>query len=85
MQQADLLAIDEITMGHKHIFECLDRSLQDIRGSEQLFGGMTLLVSGDWKQILPVIKHGSRAQIVKATLKRSKIWSKVETLELKNN
>ena len=68
MQQTELLVIDELTMGHRYIYECLDRSLQDVRGSNKLFGGLTILFSGDWKQILLVVKGGSQAQIIDATL-----------------
>ena len=31
MQMADLLVIDKISMGHKWIYEFLDRSLQDVK------------------------------------------------------
>ena len=44
---ADLLVIDAIFMGHRYIFECIDRSLKDIRGNEKPFGGMTVLLAGD--------------------------------------
>ena len=71
MQQASLLVIDEMSMGHKYIFECLDRSLQDVRRSRSLFGGLTVLLAGDRRQILPVVRHGSREQIVASTLKNS--------------
>ena len=86
-QKAALLIIDEVTMGHKHIFECIDRSLRYIRGCENKpFGGLTVLFSGDWHQILPVVKRGSRAETVDATLKQSYIWKKyVHPLSLEQN
>ena len=30
-QETDLLIIDKISMGHKHVFESIDRPMQDIR------------------------------------------------------
>ena len=30
MQQAILLVIDEVSMGHKHIYEAVDRSLREV-------------------------------------------------------
>ena len=48
--------IDEVTMGHRYLYECLDNSLQDVRGNNKPFGGLTILFSGDWKQILPVVE-----------------------------
>jgi hypothetical protein len=73
-------------MGHKHIYECLDRSLRDVRGEPQkVFGGLTVLFCGDWKQILPVVPRGSAGQIVSATLKYSYIWTHVIPLALTIN
>ena len=82
MQQAKQLVIDEVTMVHRYIYECLDHSKQVVRSSNKLFGGQTILFSGDWKHILPVVKRGSWAQIIDATLKRSYLWEHIQTLEL---
>ena len=85
-QNAELLIIDEVTMGNKLIYECIDRSLRFVRGCEQAFGGLTVLFSGDWRQILPVVKRGSRAETVNATLKQSYIWNDyVNPLSLEQN
>ncbi|XP_064081879.1 ATP-dependent DNA helicase PIF1-like [Macrobrachium nipponense] len=81
----DLIIIDEVSQGDKLLFECLDRSLRNIRKNQELFGGICVLFVGDWKQILPVVKHGSRAQIVNATLKTSYIWKSVTELKLSLN
>ena len=85
LRQAKLLVIDEVTMGHRHIFEAVDRTMRDIREKDALFGGLTVLFAGDWRQILPVIRHGGRPQIVEACLKHSPIWDAVEKLELSEN
>ena len=85
-QACHLLVIDEVTMGHRMVYEAVDRSLRFVRGQEdRLFGGLTVLFAGDWKQILPVVLRGTRAQIVDATLKRSYIWQSVEVLTLTEN
>ena len=83
LRQTDLLIIDEISMGHKHIYEAIDRTLKDIRGNESPFGGMTVLLAGDWRQILPVVRRGSRPEIVDATLKSSYLWEYVTLLQMK--
>ena len=44
-------------MMHKHGFEALERTLQDIRGNKQLMGGMTLLLAGDFRQTLPIVSQ----------------------------
>ncbi len=87
LRQAKLLVINEVTMGHRHIFKAVDRTrtMRDIREKDALFGGLTVLFAGDWRQILPVIQHGRRPQIVEACLKHYPIWDAVEKLELSEN
>ena len=61
-------------MAHRHLFECLDRSLRDIRADDRPFGGVAVVFGGGFRQIPPVVRHSSRAQIVGASIKRSLIW-----------
>ena len=73
-------------MGHKHIFEALDRSLRYVRGQGQkIFGGLTVLLAADWRQCLPVIPRGGRGQIVNACLKSSYLWRLITPLSLTIN
>jgi hypothetical protein len=84
-QEAKLLIIDEVSMGHRHWYEAVDRSLKDVCQNDAPFGGITVLFSGDWKQILPVVRHGGRIQIINACLKRSYLWQHVTELTLSKN
>ena len=45
-----LIIIDEMTMQHRYVYECLDRSLRTLTGIDDLFGGITVVFSGDWRQ-----------------------------------
>uniref|UniRef100_A0A0L8GN26 ATP-dependent DNA helicase n=1 Tax=Octopus bimaculoides TaxID=37653 RepID=A0A0L8GN26_OCTBM len=65
--------------------EALDRSLKDIRDSTASMGGVTLLLSGDFRQTLPVIPKGTRADEVRACLKSSTLWPQVKMLSLSTN
>ncbi|QQP37176.1 ATP-dependent DNA helicase [Caligus rogercresseyi] len=85
MKESKLLIIDEITMAHKHAIEAIDRTLQDVRLSQQSFGGLCILMAGDWRQILPVVKRGGRPEIVSACIKRSDIWAQAQILHLTTN
>ena len=44
-----------------------------------------MISSGDFRQILPIVKGGTRANQVNASLKASKLWSSTETLKLRKN
>jgi len=48
-------------------------------------GGCTVLFSGDFRQILPVIARGTRANEVNASLNRSYLWPYLKILKLKTN
>lgn len=62
---------------NKFCFEALDRTLQDIMASQNKdnatkpFGGKVVL-GGDFRQILPVIRKGSRQDIVGSAINASK-------------
>lgn len=48
-------------------------------------GGVTVLLTGDFRQTLPVIPRGSRADEVKACIKASYLWPLIEQLSLNKN
>ena len=86
MKDTKILIIDEVSMGHKYIFEALDRTLRFVRDREdQPFGELTVLFSADWRQCLPVVPRGSRGQIVNSCLKTSYIWQHVHDYTLETN
>ena len=48
-------------MNNKYCFEALDKTLQDLRNKfEQPFGGMTIILGGDFRQFLLVIPLGNK-------------------------
>ena len=73
-------------MGNKKSVEALDRSLRDLRNNDALMGGLPLILAGDFRQTLPVIPKGTKADEIAACLKYSRtIWPKVRTLRLTTN
>ncbi|GFR22424.1 ATP-dependent DNA helicase [Trichonephila clavata] len=48
-------------------------------------GGLTVLLSGPFRQTLPVVLRETRADIVKACLKTSFLWPHINVLSLKIN
>ncbi|XP_075103802.1 uncharacterized protein LOC142161721 [Nicotiana tabacum] len=88
---AKLIIWDEVSMMHKYCFEALDQTLRDIlrfkdtSSADKLFGGKTVVLGGDFRQILHVIAKGSRQDIVNATLNSSYLWTHCEVLNLTKN
>ncbi|ONM18759.1 hypothetical protein ZEAMMB73_Zm00001d004347 [Zea mays] len=66
--------------------EALDNSMRDIMGRPRLpFGGKTVVFGGDFRQVLPVVRKGSRAQIVAASLQSSYLCESMCHLKLVQN
>ncbi|XP_076944878.1 ATP-dependent DNA helicase PIF1-like [Bidens hawaiensis] len=85
LEKTKLIICDEAPMTHKHAFQALDKSCNDVLKSNLLFGGKVVVFGGDFRQILPVIKKGSRQQIVNASLCSSYIWHHCRVLKLTRN
>ncbi|KXT04591.1 hypothetical protein AC578_8728 [Pseudocercospora eumusae] len=54
MREIDVLIIDEISMVENHFFERLDRVMKAARDDDGPFGGVQLIVTGDFCQLPPV-------------------------------
>jgi hypothetical protein len=91
LRLAKLIVWDEITMAFKSSLEILDVLLRDAmvcvdpKFANVPFGGKTIVLAGDWRQMLPVVPRGSRGAIVGSTVKRSKLWHLFRTLEMTTN
>ena len=85
IREAAIIIWDEIVMCHRHCIECVDRTLRDITEVEMPFGGKIVLFAGDFRQILPVVRGGSRAQIVNACMKSSPLYRNIKSVELTEN
>ncbi|XP_053598611.1 uncharacterized protein LOC128668836 [Microplitis demolitor] len=85
IREAKLIVWDECTMAHKNAIEALNRTLKDIRNSDRIMGGITVVLASDFRQTLPVVPRGTRADEVKACLKSSVLWPHVNVLSLKIN
>jgi hypothetical protein len=85
LRKTDLIIWDEVPMQNKHCFEAVDRALKDIKSCDKLFGGVPVVLGGDFAQIPPVVRNGDRPQIVDASIRNSYIWSKCQVLRLSKN
>ncbi len=72
-------------MSHKYIMNAIDRTFRDITKVDKPFGGKIFLLCGDFRQILPVIPRGSRAEIVQSCICKSYLWEYVQQYKLVTN
>ncbi len=91
LQAAALIVWDEVVMMHRHVFEAVNKSLQDIMAVINPafkflpFGGLVVVFSDKFRQILHVVPRGTRGDVVAATLNRSSIWHHVCVFKLHTN
>ena len=74
--------LDEVFSCHRYNVEALERTLRDIMASDQLFGGKVICFGGDPRQTLPVVRRGGRAQIVRACIQMSPLYSSMKEHKL---
>jgi hypothetical protein len=78
-------------MMHMHVFEAVNRSLQDIMVVINPtfkflpFRGLVVVFGGDFRQILLVVPCGTKGDVVVAALNRSTIWQHVRVFKLHTN
>lgn len=85
LQQTAIILLDECTMTHKKSLEAIHRTMQDLRGNQNIFGRALILLSGDFRQTLPVIPRSTPADEINACLKSSFIWRYVRKLMININ
>lgn len=85
MRAARAIIWDEVGAQHRHCVEAVDRTLRDVRNDERPFGGLTVILGGDFQQTLPVVRRGTREEIVEATICKSALWDAVEVHYLEEN
>ncbi|XP_066923007.1 uncharacterized protein, partial [Clytia hemisphaerica] len=85
LRRRDLFVIDEASMIPKFAFEAIDLMLRDICNSNVPFAGKVILLGGDFRQTLPIVRRGGAAQIIESCLKRSRLWHHVQIHYLRRN
>jgi len=85
--RTSIIIWDEVPMQHKACFEAVNKTLNDVcnTANQQLFGGIPMVLGGDFAQILPVIRRGTRQSTVLASIQHSSIWHHLHILKLKTS
>jgi hypothetical protein len=82
LSRAKLIIWDECSMVHMHVVDTVERTLRDICCDPRPFGGKTVLFTGDFKQLLPVVRHGRGSDW---TMQRCAWWRQVQKLHFSIN
>ena len=76
---------DEAPMAPCYALDAVDILLRDIMNINEPFGRKTIILGGDFRQVLPVIRFANRSDLIAASLKSSNLWSHFKIIRLNQN
>ncbi|EFO96653.1 hypothetical protein CRE_02649 [Caenorhabditis remanei] len=77
---------DEVCMSDRRIVSAVDNLFRDLHDSLLPFGGILIIMGGDWRQILPIVQGVRDQGVIPYILKNCEdIWNRVETFHLTIN
>jgi ATP-dependent DNA helicase PIF1 len=82
IQMAALTICDEAPMGNKAVLTCMDKTCCRVMQQDSLFGGKIFILLGDFQQTCPVIRRGSKAQVIDASIKSWPFWNDLKIYHL---
>lgn len=85
LRQAAMVIWDEASMAHAYSVQAVDQLLRDLTRTDAPFGGKVVVLGGDFRQTLPVVRRATRGGIVGASLKGSALWPRFRILRLVQN
>ena len=60
-------------------------SYDGVDNTDKPFGGLSVVLNGDFRQIFPVIRKGCKKDILASSINSSKLWSHCKVLTLTTN
>jgi ATP-dependent DNA helicase PIF1 len=75
IEKTDVLVIDEVSMLHDFRLDMVDEICRVIRKKDEPFGGIQLIMSGDFFQLPPINRGNSRAG---SFVVNSQVWQELE-------
>jgi len=79
---ARLIIWDEAPMVNRAVLACVDETCQRVMNNCRPFGGKVVVLLGDFRQTFPVIRKGTRRQIIDASIRSAPLWDKFTVYHL---
>lgn len=75
----------EAPMAPAIALDVVDKGLRDLLQTNEYFGGKTILLGGDFCQVLPVVPKGSKKEEIAARIQNSWVWQLFSIRSLTQN
>ncbi|XP_045022910.1 ATP-dependent DNA helicase PIF1-like [Daphnia magna] len=86
IRNASLIISDEATMKTNHALDAINHLFQTVmKNRVDPYGGKVLLLGGDFRQCLLVVRHGNRVKIIEANITNNATWPLFRQLRLVQN
>ncbi|EGT58459.1 hypothetical protein CAEBREN_15442 [Caenorhabditis brenneri] len=85
LRQVSLILWDEAPMSPKASLETVDTLFRKLMDVDIPFGGKTVVLGGDFRQVLPVMDKGGAAEQIANSIKKSGLWQLFQVFHLKTN
>ncbi len=85
IRQACVIFVDEVSMMNNKLLDFLDRCLKTLMDNKEPMGNKLVVLLHDFRQLLPVVRGGSRGDIVHSCAMYAESWQYFRTLKLTKN
>ncbi len=85
LKEIDVFIWDEASMAPSSALNSIDILLRDTAQCQKPFGGKIFVLGGDFRQVLPVVRFGSRTRQVASSIKSSPLWKNFDIMTLHKN
>jgi hypothetical protein len=85
IRKADFIISDEATMKFNLALDAINKLCQTTMKNDLPYGGKVLLLGGDFRQYLPVVKHGNRVQATESAIINNTTWPLFRQIQLVQN
>ena len=85
LKEAKIMIWDEIFSCRWELLAGVDNFLQQLKENRKPFGGITVVISGDYRQTLPKLHRGTRQQITRMCLTNSLFFRQFKLFTLNTN
>lgn len=85
LKQVQIIVWDECSMIAAWQLEVVDHLMRRLKENDEPFGGFVCILAGDLRQLPPVVKNASRAELLEETVISSRLWSFFHPYSLTGN
>ncbi|CAF3203630.1 unnamed protein product [Rotaria sp. Silwood2] len=85
IRKTEVFIWDEAPMAPSYVLKAVDILLRDIMNINAILGEKIMVLGGDFRQVLPVIRFANKSELIAASLKSSDLWPYFKVMHLQQN